>query len=107
MPPYQIADNGGVGLAYRAYKRAYAFQRPEPTLPVLNFTAEQLFWIAYGIGNCEKMSNEMLKLNIQVDSHSPSRFRLNGVVSNSYEFANDFKCPVGSPMNPKIKCKVW
>lgn len=103
-----IADNGGVSLAYKAYKRAYAAKRlVEPVLPVLNYTTEQLFWISYGIGNCEKMSNEMLRLNIQVDSHSPSRFRLNGVVSNSFAFSNDFHCPVGSPMNPIKKCKVW
>ncbi|KAJ6217058.1 hypothetical protein RDWZM_008215 [Blomia tropicalis] len=103
-----IADNGGVGLAYRAYKKEYD-NRPEqePLLPLFNYTIGQLFWISYGMVNCEKVNNEMLKLNIQLDPHTPNRFRLNGVVSNSYEFANDFACPIGTPMNPKQKCKIW
>lgn len=103
-----IADNGGVGLAYRAYKKEYD-NRPEkePLLPLFNYTIGQLFWISYGMVNCEKVNNEMMKLNIQLDPHTPNRFRLNGVVSNSYEFANDFACPIGTPMNPKQKCKIW
>lgn len=100
-----IADNGGVALAYAAYKK----YRPlmESTLPGLSYTTEQLFWISYGLENCEKMTNEAMKLTVEIDTHSPGRFRLNGVVSNSKDFARDFNCPIDSPMNPKVKCKIW
>jgi hypothetical protein len=30
-----------------------------------------------------------------------------GSVSNSEEFAAAYKCPIGSAMNPKDKCRVW
>ncbi|OTF74767.1 hypothetical protein BLA29_010779, partial [Euroglyphus maynei] len=124
-----IADNIGVTLAYRAYIHSYFTGNDvdgffgnqmnnnnrmtirndrEQSLPGLsNYNPRQLFWISYGLENCEKMTNEMLKLTLEVDTHSPGKYRLNGVVSNSEYFANDFYCPPESPMNPRNKCQVW
>ena len=119
-----IADNIGVTLAYRAYTRAYRYHHSfkkdtadpgidqesndqEQLLPGLDYNPRQLFWISYGLENCEKMTDEMLKLTLEMDNHAPGMFRLNGVVSNSKYFAEDFHCPIGSPMNPKQKCQVW
>jgi neprilysin len=39
--------------------------------------------------------------------HSLPQFRINGPLQNMREFAEDFNCPRGSPMNPKSKCEIW
>ena len=41
------------------------------------------------------------------DTHTPGGYRTHGVVMNSKEFAEDFKCSEKSPMNPEKKCEVW
>uniref|UniRef100_A0A0R3RN73 Peptidase_M13 domain-containing protein n=1 Tax=Elaeophora elaphi TaxID=1147741 RepID=A0A0R3RN73_9BILA len=41
------------------------------------------------------------------DQHSPLRFRVNGVVVNQPGFAEAFKCPPKSAMNPVSKCSLW
>ncbi|XP_054161796.1 neprilysin-2-like [Oppia nitens] len=102
-----IADNGGIIQSYRAYEKYVADWGPEPRLPALNYTPEQLFWISSGVQWCSKSTNEFL-LNIMLnDAHSPCRQRVNGFVSNSVDFSKVFNCPLGSPMNPLNKCKIW
>jgi membrane metallo-endopeptidase-like protein 1 len=43
-----IADNGGIAQAFRAYKAFVQKHGQEPKLPGLNYTPEQLFFIAFG-----------------------------------------------------------
>lgn len=102
-----IADNGGVKEAYQAYKRWTAKNGPEDTLPGLNYTAEQLFWISYSQTWCSVAREQHLNLKVTTDSHSPNRYRVNGPLSNMLSFASDYQCPPGSLMNPTHKCEVW
>ena len=41
-----IADNGGLKTAYQAYQNV-AMSKNQPTLPAINLTPEQLFFVAF------------------------------------------------------------
>ena len=48
-----------------------------------------------------------MKVQITLDPHSPSMFRVNVPFSNRKEFLEDFKCEENALMNAKPKCEVW
>ena len=102
-----IADTGGVKEAYRAYLQYVREHGPEPVLPALGYSQRQLFWLAAASVWCSVYSPDALKDRVLTNPHSPASFRVNGVFSNQPEFAQDWNCPAGSPMNPAKKCSVW
>ncbi|TMW40198.1 hypothetical protein DOY81_014722, partial [Sarcophaga bullata] len=103
-----IADNGGMREAFHAY-RLYVreYGREKMKLPGLeHFTHEQLFFISFGNLWCESYTPAASRYALE-DSHCPGKIRLRGVLTNSHEFANTFKCPRGSGMNPdEPKCRI-
>lgn len=101
-----IADNGGLKAAYHAYL-GFAENNKELPLPGLNMTHKQLFFLSFAQVWCQSSTMEATNLQIKKDPHSPSKFRVIGPLSNLREFADEFKCPLGSKMNPKEKCEVW
>ncbi|KAK2521553.1 Ece1 [Columba guinea] len=102
-----IADNGGLKAAYRAYQNWLKKNGAEETLPTLGLTNHQLFFVGFAQVWCSVRTPESSHEGLITDPHSPSRFRVIGTVSNSREFAEHFGCPLGSPMNPPKKCEVW
>jgi len=100
-----IADMGGVKLAFQAY-RALRLAAKEVTLAD-GFNEDQQFFLATGQIWCSKYRDEYARMAAQVDPHSPPRFRVNGSLANLPEFARAFACRAGSPMNPKNTCSVW
>ncbi|XP_011548063.3 neprilysin-4 [Plutella xylostella] len=103
-----IADNGGVKQAFRAYLRWLERHGAEgETLPGVNHTHTQLFFLNFAQVWCGAMRPEAMRNKLKTAVHSPGRFRVIGTLSNSYDFAREFNCPVGSPMNPEEKNSVW
>lgn len=103
-----IADNGGVKLSHAAWRASAPddFSRL-PGMPDL--TPEQLFFLGYAQVWCGVNRPAEAHRRIFTDPHSPHRFRVNGVMRDSEEFATAFGCPVGAPLNPQAaeKCVVW
>uniref|UniRef100_A0A8C7I8A2 Endothelin-converting enzyme 1 n=1 Tax=Oncorhynchus kisutch TaxID=8019 RepID=A0A8C7I8A2_ONCKI len=102
-----IADNGGLKAAYKAYVNWIAKNGEEATLPALGMTNHQLFFVGFAQVWCSVRTPESSHEGIITDPHSPSRFRVIGTISNSHEFSKHFGCKADAPMNPKHKCKLW
>ncbi|XP_065211518.1 neprilysin-2-like [Planococcus citri] len=102
-----IADNGGFKESLFAYRRGVAEYGLEAFLPNFEtFTHEQLLTLAFANVYCENPTKSYAALT-RYDEHSPKAIRVNGVLKNSKEFAEIWKCPKGSKMNPEEKCTVW
>ncbi|KAH8415360.1 hypothetical protein KR222_005098, partial [Zaprionus bogoriensis] len=102
-----IADNGGLKQAFRAYKKWEKLHGREQLLPALNMTHDQLFFLNYAQIWCGSMRPEDALTKIRSSVHSPGFVRVLGPLSNSRDFANAYGCAVGSTMNPENKCSVW
>jgi endothelin-converting enzyme/putative endopeptidase len=101
-----IADNGGIKEAYRAYQ-AWLAENGGNEGFMDDFTDEQLFFIGFAQTWCTLATPEIEQMLATVDTHSHPRYRVNGPVSNFPEFARAFECAEGTPMNPVDKCEVW
>ncbi|XP_058810369.1 neprilysin-2-like isoform X1 [Phymastichus coffea] len=99
-----LADNDGFKVAYSAYKIWKNNHGDEPQLPSLNYTSDQLFWISAASTLCTRRREENRKLQLYTDEHAGEELRINGAISNMPDFGNIFNCPIGSPMNPELKC---
>jgi endothelin-converting enzyme/putative endopeptidase len=99
-----VADLGGLILAYMAWKADTQGQKLEP---IEEFTPEQRFFIGYAQSWCTNEREETSRLRATVDVHSPEKYRTNGVVSNMPEFQQAFGCKKGQPMVRENACRVW
>ncbi|PNI31427.1 MMEL1 isoform 4 [Pan troglodytes] len=102
-----IADNGGVRQAYKAYLKWMAEGGKDQQLPGLDLTHEQLFFINYAQVWCGSYRPEFAVQSIKTDVHSPLKYRVLGSLQNLAAFADTFHCARGTPMHPKERCRVW
>jgi len=93
-----IADIGGVKLAYAALQKALDKNPGAREKKIDGFTPEQRFFLSFATIWKSKQRDEDLKLRLNTDPHSPARYRVNGPLSNLPEFQKAFDIPDGSPM---------
>ena len=101
-----IADLGGVAIAFQAMQRALA---ESGRVDVGGLTPEQRFFLAYARNWRTNATDEYTRLIVQTDSHSPSQYRCNGVVGNLAEFAAAFGLDDDAPLMrpPGERAKIW
>lgn len=91
-----IADMGGLAIAYDAFKLTKQGQGNEK---IDGFTPDQRFFLSFAQIWQEKMKNESLISQINTDPHSPSKFRVMGPLMHFDPFYKAF--------NVTEKNKMW
>lgn len=87
-----IADLGGAKAAFRAYKISL---KGEPSPIIDNYTGEQRFFIGTAQSDRVKFRDEIYEMRVATSVHSPSRFRVDGVIINMKEFHKAFSTEKG------------
>ena len=100
-----IADLGGVKLAFQAYRKLRA-GAPETTVAG-SFNEDQQFFVSVGQVWCSKYRDEYARQSAKTNPHAPPRFRVNGSLSNLPEFSEAFSCGAAAPMRSAPACGVW
>jgi predicted metalloendopeptidase len=100
-----IADIGGTKLALAAYRSLRSSSKD--TQVADGFTEDQQFFISFGQAWCSKELPDYSKMMNTVDVHSPSKWRVNGALQDTPDFAKAFRCKAGSKMAPAKACVVW
>jgi putative endopeptidase len=100
-----IADAGGVKLAFHAYRAMR--ESPAEVYVADGFDEDQQFFISMAQVWCFKYRKEYAVLRATTDSHSQPNWRVNGALRNTPEFAEAYQCTKGTPMFPEASCQVW
>ena len=90
-----IADLGGLLVAYDAFQLATANQR---LAPIDGLTPTQRFLHSWARAWRRLHTDENLKLRVNTDVHAPAKFRVLGPFSNLPLFHDAFGCKAGDPM---------
>ncbi len=102
-----IGDLGGLQMAYAAYQRHIA-QHGEP--PIIDgFTGEQRFFLAWAQVWRGMYREDALRERLLTVPHSPSEFRVNGVVRNMDAWYEAFDVAEGDALYlpPERRVSIW
>ncbi len=102
-----IGDLGGIEMAYSAYRR-YVAAHGEP--PVLNgLTGDQRFFLAYAQAWRDYWREGLLRRVVLTNPHSPSMYRVNGVVRNVDAWYRAFNIQPGDRLYlpPEQRVHIW
>ncbi|OWZ13608.1 Metalloprotease [Phytophthora megakarya] len=128
-----IADNGGLHVAFNAYRnRVASSSTDDDQLFFLSYAQtadngglhvafnayrnrmassstddDQLFFLSYAQTWCGKIRDQTAVDSFLTNVHAIGEVRVNGAAMNSVAFSTAFNCPSGTPMNPVDKCIVW
>lgn len=102
-----IADLGGLNIAFTALKKAWKENPPQKK--VNGFTPEQRFFLAYAHVWAQNITDAEIIRRTKEDVHSLGKFRVNGPLPNMPEFYQAFNISEDEPMylKPEQRALIW
>lgn len=100
------ADNGGVAIAYDAFKLT---KQGQDTTKIGGYTSDQRFFLSIANMWRVKMRDEYLRNYVATDPHSPPMWRVNGPLMNFTPFYEAFNVKEGEN-NYRVeddRIKIW
>ena len=101
-----LGDIGGLAMAYRAYRMSLNGAEA----PVLDgLTGDQRFFLSWAQAWRTTTRDEELRRRLLTDSHSPPRYRVNGIVRNMDEWYEAFGITEDDDLYlpPEERVQVW
>jgi predicted metalloendopeptidase len=101
-----IADLAGLTLAHRAYRLSLG-GRPAPAIE--GYTGDQRFFMGWSQVWRRKYRDDELRRRLLTDPHSPSRYRVIGVVAHMPAFYDAFQVVASDRMYlaPEARISLW
>jgi putative endopeptidase len=101
-----IADLGGTILAYEAFKKTNQFKN---NIFVAGLNPSQRFFLGYALAWMLNERPEAIAIQVKSNEHSPSKFRVNGPLSDMPEFYQAFGIKPGDPMwlPDSLRVRIW
>ena len=103
-----IGDITAINASLTAYRELQSKIQEQKMPGLTHFSNEQLFFLSQANTWCSNpklfcASSEWPDWSLHPDFF----YRIVIPAMNSPDFAKAFNCPVGSPMNPVKKCRLW
>ena len=101
-----IADLGGLSIAYDAFKRT---EQGKSNVLMDGFTPDQRFFLGFAQVWRMVSKPEMERVHVRTDPHSPPCYRVNGPLSHFAPFYSAFNVKKGNAMylEPNERVKIW
>jgi predicted metalloendopeptidase len=101
-----IGDLSGLTIAYGAYRKSLGGKEA----PVIDgLTGDQRFFLGWATIWRTKMTDQLLRMVLLSNPHSPGEYRVNGIVKNMREFYAAFGVQPGDPLylDEAQRVKLW
>ncbi len=102
-----IADLGGLNIAYTALQKALADHPDEAAAKIDGYTQDQRFFLSWARVWRNNMRDKTAEIRLNTDPHAPPKIRAFAAPSNMDAFAKAFQCKPGAKMVRTDPVKIW